>query len=178
VLLLVACAFFLNVSAVTPPYKICSTATAHLKIYTVDVDPWPPVSGQPLYVNMTGAVDEDVSSGNYAIDVKLDGVPLPAITGDIDHFKPLPWNKGNISMSFEQDIPGGILKGTTCSLQISAVEQNNQQLFCIDLSFVFQQSVSSLHFPVIKSPKGSTQPSVLQRLVTKLHMPNEHRHHQ
>jgi len=172
------------VVAVVPPYKVCSTAKAHLKIYTVETNVWPPVSGETLLVNMTGEIDETVTAGTYTIDVTLDGIPLPSIGGDIDQFKPLPLPDGNLSMSFSQDIPSGILQGTTCSLQISAVDQNNDQLFCITMSFTFGEMMEneqpirisrpSMHFPVKKIPKPITT-NVVSRLAEK--QQEEHRHH-
>jgi len=182
---LVICFFVLSASAldVKPPYKVCSTAIAHLKIFDVETNVWPPVSGQTLEVNMTGSVDENVSSGTYEIDVSLDGISVPPITGDISAFKPVPWDQGNISMSFPQDIPGGILPGTTCSLKISAVDQNKDQLFCVSMSFTFGSRTDAdggdmhimpvsinrpkTHFPVIHSPKNiksDQMTHVVQRL--------------
>jgi len=164
---------------VKPPYKVCSTAVAHLKIFDVETNVWPPVSGQTLEVNMTGSVDETVTSGIYEIDVALDGISIPPINGDISAFKPVPWDQGNITMSFPQDIPGGILSGTTCSLKISAVDQNKQQLFCVEMSFTFGSSSDEMHimpvsinrpkthFPVIHSPKNvrtELMKTVMQRL--------------
>jgi len=181
--LVVVCLFSLSVASVgvVPPYRTCSSATAHLKIDTVEVNEWPPVSGDTLEVNMIGSVDETVTAGTYAIDVTLDGIAIPPITGNIDTFKPLPWDQGAITMSFPQDIPGGILSGTTCKLQISAVDQQKEQLFCITMSFTFQNAERTIakptyktHFPVIHTPhdkKTSLVKSVFQRLFENI--PND-----
>jgi len=177
VLLIVCLSFFSSVVSVKPPYKVCSTAKAHVKIDDIEVNEWPPVSGGTLEVNMTGSVDENVTSGEYTIDVTLDGIPLPAIQGDIGSFKPLPWDAGSLTMSFNQDIPGGILKGTTCTVQISAVDQNNQQLFCVTMSFVFNEIYTSrpaIHFPVKKIPNSWGAGNVVSRLGEK--QQQEHRH--
>jgi len=126
------------VSAVPVPYGLCSSAGAHIRIISVQSDVWPPVSGQTLHVNMTGTVNKNITSGEYTINVALDGIPVPPITGDIDNFKPLPWMAGPLNMIFPQDIPSGIPKGTTCTIEISAVDQDKTQLFCIKLSFTFE----------------------------------------
>jgi len=127
------------VSALVPfPYTFCSSPGPHVKILTIEGNVWPPVSGQTLSVEMTGILNKNISSGDYSVDVSLDGIHVTTLTGDINEFKPLPWIQGNMTMNFNQDIPGGILPGTTCSLRVSAVDQDNTQLFCITLSFTFK----------------------------------------
>jgi len=128
------------VYAIPVPYGLCSGAGAHIRIISVQSGVWPPVSGQTLYLNMTGTLNKNISDGEYTINVAVDGIPIAAITGDIDKFRPLPWATGPLNMSFSQDIPGGIPKGTTCTIELSAVDQDKTQLFCIKLSFTFQSA--------------------------------------
>jgi len=137
VLLLVGCVGCLGVPV---PYALCSIPSAHLKISSVSSNEWPPKKGDTLNITVTGVVDETVTSGQYSINIKIDGFPLPAITGDISTFHPLPWAKGPLQFSFLEDIPGDAPSGSY-ALQISAVDQSNQQLFCVDLAFKLIEAV-------------------------------------
>jgi len=131
VLVLVFCGF---VAAVPVPYDLCSSSQAHIVISSITSNEWPPVKGDTLNLTVSGTVDEDVTSGTYSINIKLDGFPLPAITGNIDEFHPLPWTKGPLTFSFPEPIPDGA-PGGTYNLQVSAVDQNKGQLFCVSLNF-------------------------------------------
>jgi len=122
------------VADVPVPYDLCSSSTAHLKINSVTDNEWPPVKGDTLNITVSGVVDEDVTSGEYTIAIKLDGFPLPDINGDIADFHPLPWSKGPLQFSFPEAIPSSA-PGGTYNIEISAVDQNKAQLFCVSINF-------------------------------------------
>jgi len=122
------------VADVPIPYDLCSSPTAHLKINSVTDNEWPPVKGDTLNITVSGVVDEDVTSGEYTIAIKLDGFPLPDINGDIADFHPLPWMTGPLTFSFPEPIPSSA-PGGTYNIQISAVDQNKSQLFCVSINF-------------------------------------------
>jgi len=165
------------VSAVPVPYGLCSSAGAHIRIQTVEANTWPPVSGETLYVNVTGTLNKNVSDGEYTINVALDGIPIPPITGDIDEFKPTPWYSGPLVLQFSQDIPSGILKGTTCTMEISAVDQDNTQLFCIKLAFTFgslqQSSIVVPELPPVESRHRNAPHHTRERMNKEGQMENE-----
>jgi len=123
-----------GVVSVPVPYALCSAASAHVKIDSLSANEWGPVKGDTLNVTAVGVVDETVLSGEYTINIKIDGFPLPSINGDIAEFNPLPWPKGPLQFSILEDIPSDAPSGSY-TLQVSAVDQNNDQLFCVDLAF-------------------------------------------
>lgn len=118
--------------SVDVPYKSCGSG--HLTIDTVQADVWPPVKGQDLLLNVTGSLDEDITSGKYSIAIKVDGFPLPVITGSISDFKPLPWTKGPFNFTYGPNIPSAAPSGSY-TLQLTAVDQSSSSILCIDMSF-------------------------------------------
>lgn len=118
--------------AVDVPYKTCGNG--HLTPSTVESNVWPPVKGQDLVLNATGTLDEDVTDGKYTINVKVDGFPLPAITGSISQFKPLPWQKGPFNFTYTQSVPSEAPSGSY-SLQLVAKDQLSSSITCVALSF-------------------------------------------
>jgi len=120
--------------AVPVKYTLCSKPEASLKISTVEANEWPPKKGTTLNVTVTGVLGKEVTKGTYTIKIKVSGFPLPAENGDVDTFKPLPWMTGDISFTFLTDIPAESPSGSY-SIEISAVDQDNAQIFCVDLSF-------------------------------------------
>jgi len=133
--LLVSAFLLVSVSSTVVPFASCSQKGAHVQVFNVNSDNWPPSAGENLNISVNATVlDETVTSGIYTIAITLDGFPLPDITGDIDTFHPLPWNKGPLIFNFEQDVPGSAPPGVY-KITISAVDQNNQQLFCLAIQF-------------------------------------------
>jgi len=120
--------------AVPVKYTLCSKPDASLKITSVDANEWPPKKGTTLNVTVAGVLGKEVTKGTYTVKIKVSGFPLPAENGDVDTFKPLPWMTGDISFTFVTDIPAESPSGTY-SIEISAVDQDNAQIFCVDLSF-------------------------------------------
>jgi len=122
------------VSAVPVKYGLCNTNPSHLTILTVESDEWPPKKGEDLSVTFNGTMDETVTSGEYTVGIKFDGFPLPSSSGDINDVHPLPWNKGPIAFTFPVDFPASAPSGSY-SVTVSAKEQTNTQLFCVELNF-------------------------------------------
>lgn len=120
--------------AVNVPFKACSSSS-HLALQTVTADVWPPAKGATLSLNVTGNLDEPVSSGKYQVTVKLDGIKLPIdISGSISDFKPLPWANGTLSFTYSQDIPAST-PGGSYLVQINAQDQAGADLICLQIAF-------------------------------------------
>lgn len=163
--LLISAYLLVSVSSTVVPYALCSVKGAHVQIFNVDSDNWPPKAGETLNISVNATVlDETVTSGVYTIDILLDGFPLPPITGDISTFHVLPWNKGPLIFNFEQDVPSGAPPGIY-KIQISAVDQNNQQLFCLAIQFTI--SLKENQNSAIVARDG-----ILQRIIGR-----KNRHH-
>jgi len=130
--------------AVPVPSNVCSQKGAHLNITNVDSNEWPPHKGDTLNITISGILDKTESKGEYTVRIKVSGFPLPPETGDIGNFHPLPWQKGNLKFSFTSEIPSSSPSGTY-SVEVSAVDQDNQQIWCVDLTFrlALEQMVAS-----------------------------------
>jgi len=121
-----------SVWCVSPEWKSCATPTYDVTITNITANEWPPAKGSDLVLNITGTNTKNITSGDYIIQLKVDGIPLPNIDGDIDTFKPLPWPVGNLSFTYSQEIPESAPSGTY-TIHISAVDQDKKGIFCITL---------------------------------------------
>jgi len=115
-----------------PEFKSCAAPTFDATISNITANVWPPEKGKDLILNITGTNTKNITSGEYIIAIKVDGLPLPDIDGNIDTFKPLPWPIGNLSFSYTQEIPENAPSGNYV-LHISAVDQDKHGIFCITL---------------------------------------------
>jgi len=129
------------VVGVAVPYSLCSSAGAHLKIVNVTSTEWPPKKGDTMTVTFDGIIDETVTAGTWAASGKWDGFPLPSSNGNIDTFYPLPWPKGPLTFSFPEPIPSESPSGSY-TIKLSAVDQDKQQLFCVDLAFKLNTDIN------------------------------------
>jgi len=115
-------------------YTLCSVKGALLELDNVTSSEWPPSKGADLKVNFTGVALETITAGEWTVKIKWEGFPLPASTGDIGDFYPLPWEQGPLAFGLVSDIPDTSPSGSY-TVEISAVEQSKKQLFCVNLAF-------------------------------------------
>jgi len=115
-------------------YTLCSTSGAHLKIGTVESSEWPPKKGDNLNISFTGVLDETVTAGTYTSRITWNGFPAPPESGDINDIYPIPWVKGDLAFSFVSEIPSTSPSGSY-TVQLTAVDERKEQLFCVHLSF-------------------------------------------
>jgi len=119
---------------VSVPYKWCGKAGDDATITSIVSNEFPPVKGDTLSLNVTGNLTKEVTDGTYVIAVSVGGFPLPDINGPISKFRSLPWSTGELNFTFSQLIPSAAPSGSY-SVKISAVDQNNTQIFCITVAF-------------------------------------------
>jgi len=131
-LALVALLSLSSVLCVSPEYKTCATPSFDVTITNITANVWPPEKGKDLILNITGTNSKNITSGEYTIQLKVDGIPLPNINGDIDTFKPLPWPIGNLTFTYVQEIPSSAPSGQY-ALHISALDQDKTGIFCITM---------------------------------------------
>jgi len=127
------------VSAVTVPYKSCAGAHDDANLTSIETTRWPPVKGAELALNITGNNSKIITSGTYTINIRVNGIPLPDIDGNIADFKPLPWPEGELNFTYTQEIPS-IAPSGQYAIKISAVDQDKDEIFCITLSFTISMS--------------------------------------
>ena len=131
--LVVALAFW-SASAVDPSWKSCASAGADVVLLNITSNEWPPEKGDSLKLNVTGNNSKVVTNGMYTIKIHIDGIPFPAETGNISDFHPLPWPVGLLQFGFHQDVPSSAPTGNY-ALEISAVDQDKHEVFCVSLAF-------------------------------------------
>jgi len=125
------------------PFKSCASASADANISSITADVWPPQKGADLDLNVTGTNSKNITSGTYTIEIKVSGIPLPPITGSIADFRPLPWPIGHLAFGFSENIPGAAPSGSY-TLKISAVDQDKDEIFCINLAFTLSAEQDKL----------------------------------
>jgi len=133
-LVVVALCFLCGASAVDVPHKSCAGAHDDVNLTSIVSAVWPPVKGSMLSLNITGDNSKLITSGSYTINIRVNGIPLPDVTGDIKDFKALPWPVGDLNFSYSQDIPS-IAPSGQYAIKISAVDQDKTEIFCITLTF-------------------------------------------
>jgi cathepsin B len=127
------------------PYTNCGTGNDHIVIKSVSASPFPPTKGSPITVNATGVLDEGVTSGNYELKVSYLGIPLLDKKGDLctlDPSFPCPFKAGPITISKTETIPSVAPSGAY-DIQLSATDQNGQQLLCISLNVTISVDADS-----------------------------------
>jgi hypothetical protein len=116
------------------PWSTCSSAGAHFTIESVTGNIWPPVAGQTLALNVSGKVDEEVTSGSYTVQVTYYGITIVNENGDLSALVKLPAPSGPISIAYSQELPSESPAGPYV-VTVTAVDQNKAQLLCMVVKF-------------------------------------------
>ena len=145
--------------SVSVPYTLCSSSTAHFTVSNVTANVWPPVIGSNFTVNIIGSIDKAETSGEWTISAKLGGIPLPKVSGDVGDFHPLPWAKGNLTLSRTETVPALTLPGSY-AVQVSAVDGDKEQILCATLTFKLKAAVSQWGEEAVEVVRGG---SVMER---------------
>ena len=120
--------------SVDVPYTLCSTKATHFNISSIRASAWPPAKGSADNVTVNGTLDEQVTGGTYSATAKWEGFPLPSSDGPVSEFKPVPWAKGTMQFDYAFPVPGTAPSGKYTAT-LSAVDQQKETLFCINLAF-------------------------------------------
>jgi hypothetical protein len=133
------------VAAVPIPLYDCSAPGSHLKITNASADYWPPVSGQALNLTVAAELDEDLSDGQYSLQVSISGFPIVNQQGDIKALLsnltwPIPAGEYNRSVSL--NVPAG-LPSLDLIVNVSATDQNGDPLTCLGLELLIQPGESA-----------------------------------
>jgi hypothetical protein len=125
-----------DASVNTPvPYTNCGQSSDLIVINSVTSSLWPPVLGQTssLFLNFTSL--EEVTSGTYTAEVSVDNFPIINKSGDISKYFQLPINKGNVIITKNITLPSSSPISGTIGVQLSADDQNQAELFCVQFGF-------------------------------------------
>jgi len=147
-LVVLGCAVVMGVDPVT--WKDCSKPDAHSVLKSLDINPQPPVLGQTLTITGKGVLDEEVTSGDYTLIMKYQGIQIlthtHSVCGDDTINLPLglgtitvhglncPQAAGDIVLYQTADLPKNT-PGGQYEIDFSAVDDKKEQLTCVNLYF-------------------------------------------
>jgi len=121
------------------PYKSCGSDKDHIKITSGEASSWPPLAGQNVTMLMQGSLDETITDGAWDVCVYYFGIKVLCDNGPlVDLNITLPATPGPITIrnvaSFKDAIAGPY------RVDLSAVDQNRQRLFCTTISFTIKEN--------------------------------------
>ena len=160
-LVLLLAVLLASVSAVSVPYKWCGKPSDDATISSIDSNSWPPKSGDPISLNVTGNLSKEVTDGRYLITPVWNTITLPPINGSIAAFRSLPWPVGLLNFTYELDLPK--LWPGDYQVTISAADQDHVQIFCIQVKFTLSLQPTDSEQPSTTLPSGA-EPSSLERM--------------
>jgi len=126
---------FVPFAPVQVPFTNCGQATDIITIEDVTSTVWPPVLGSTATVIATFTVNEQVTGGTYAAILGVDGFPLTNKDGNLSDFISMPIAKGPLSISKSITMPASLPFSGSIGIQITATNDNSQELFCINVAF-------------------------------------------
>ena len=119
----------------------CTKPSDRGKINSITITPNPPVEGQTLSINANTTIDEEVTGGSVKVSLMYGFLPIYKHTFDLCQLlekveKNCPVPKGildiTVNVKVPTDVPGGDYSGKAI-----ATDQNNQEIFCINLNYKF-----------------------------------------
>jgi len=112
------------------PFSVCPNSPSHFSVSNVDIAPNPPVKGQLVSVAITGNIDEQVTSGKVAINVKFVGIPIFSQSNNWGDGTSLPAGPGVITYKYSITIPS-IAPPGSYEIDVSFTDQNNSPVACV-----------------------------------------------
>jgi len=125
------------VGDVPVPYSNCGSGSDAWTIQSITCSQWPPQLGTTAWLNITLTSSETVTSGQYAAKLSVDGIPLGSKSGDLSQYVAMPVAAGPVTIAKDIKLPSSIPFSGSIGLQLSAGDQNNNELFCLAISFDF-----------------------------------------
>jgi len=116
------------------PFSVCSGAPTDLNIQTVYVTPNPPVKGNNIAIQAQGTVDEQLTGGNFVINVLYMGVQIFSETLDLSKAVTLPVGPGPITLNYQVLIPS-IAPSGGYTVQLTFNDQSGTEITCVQVAF-------------------------------------------
>lgn len=136
-------------AAVPIPFTNCGVSTDHIKISSATATVWPPVLGQNDTFTISAALDETLTSGTYIVQVSFDGFQVLNQQGNIGDLPgiTLPIPAGPINLSKSVNLPSIIPAGSTVVANVTALDQNGQELLCLSLTVTIPSEMEAEMMP-------------------------------
>jgi len=127
---------FVNAYAPVPvPYTNCGKPGDLVTVESISSTIWPPALGETGTVLVNLLVNQEITNGTATVVVSLDGFPVLNNQAPISQFLTLPVAQGPASLSHDITLPSSSPIHGSINVQLSAVNQDNAELFCVGLAF-------------------------------------------
>ncbi|XP_065915135.1 putative phosphatidylglycerol/phosphatidylinositol transfer protein DDB_G0285639 isoform X2 [Dysidea avara] len=119
----------------------CAKRTAWIQNIKVDFNPYPPVIGEDILIQLNGTILEKVTSGRMYVEVRFNNLPPLRETYDLCYALlqfikvkcPLLAEDANWKIQYK--VPNSIIPGNY-SGTVTATDQMNNLLFCLNLQCI------------------------------------------
>jgi len=123
-----------KVKATPFPFTVCPGAPTDLSVTALYVTPDPPVKGQNINMELTGTVDEQLTTGsNFVVNVLYDNVQIFTETVDMSTATTLPVGPGTVDLKYSVLIPS-IAPAGSYVVSLTFNDQTGTEITCIQLS--------------------------------------------
>jgi len=116
--------------------KNCGKATDHFSDVVIKMNPDPPVEGKPFTVEVSGTLDETVSTGTVNVDLKIGMLSFIHSTAKLSipfHNDPTPFVKGPIKVNVGPVVLPKVYGTTSIVGQVHVLDSKGEQSLCVDL---------------------------------------------
>jgi len=135
----------------TVPFETCE-ASMTFAVSSIDVTPFPPVRGKTVQIVATGTLAEQITAGNFEVDVSLGGITVLKQTGDLCKLSSgasCPTAAGPLSVTYDMAVPLLSPDGTY-TIKFRGTQQTGKTVLCITASFELKSSFSFIQ-PAVKA---------------------------
>lgn len=126
-------------------YELCDNPETHtLQASSIDINPSPPTTGQPIVITINGKSKKAATSGQVKVDLRLGFVKysktldLCSTLSSIGSSEGCPLNEGDHQIVVKQDIPANTpalkIQGT-----VRAFDQDGALMTCVQVHFQFKK---------------------------------------
>jgi len=116
------------------PYTNCGQPTDIVVLESITSTVWPPAPGLTAALSINFNVTAEVQDGTYTAYVSVDGIVIIDKTGDISKYFKVPIQPGPVTINKNITLPNPLPFSGTIGLQLSAVDTNQNELFCLQLT--------------------------------------------
>jgi cathepsin B len=146
---IISLCIFLTLTAVASnansvPFKSCSDGSL-ASVSNIDLTPYPIQKGNPLTVNASGTLNEELTAGTFNLIVKFLGIQIYTTSGDLCSQPGFscPKPAGPLVIYDTATIPG-IAPAGSYEIVINVTDQKGAVLLCLDIPIQIQSPVVML----------------------------------
>eukprot|EP00252_Welwitschia_mirabilis_P010007 TRINITY_DN2302_c0_g1_i1.p1 TRINITY_DN2302_c0_g1~~TRINITY_DN2302_c0_g1_i1.p1 ORF type:complete len:159 (+),score=25.03 TRINITY_DN2302_c0_g1_i1:192-668(+) len=118
----------------TKPSYCDSSASYSVKVDSVDIDPYPVISGKSATFKVSGIADKVIEGGKLEILVYYLGIHIHTESHDLCSKTSCPIQRGSFVLTHSQSLPG-ITPAGSYKLKMKMIDSDDKLLTCIDMKF-------------------------------------------